>query len=160
MLTTRPSRQQRQRESAGFTLIELLVAMAVLVIIIAIAAPSFQSMMESNRLTAQNNELVSVLNLARSEAIRRRAPMSVCPKGSFKDGVQVRLSAECSGDLFHEQALSGIDSLTLTPASTTHLVYEGSGVLTTAEVGMSMQLGSRETKLCIRAIGRVEGQGC
>lgn len=59
-------------KSSGFTLIELLVTIAVMSIIAAIAVPGFQNMMASNRLAADYNEILSGLNLARSEAIKRR----------------------------------------------------------------------------------------
>ncbi|WP_163577770.1 GspH/FimT family pseudopilin [Halomonas faecis] len=63
----------RQR---GFTLIELLVTIAVIVIMATIAIPGFQSMMATNRLNSDYNEILSGLYLARSEAIKRREEVS------------------------------------------------------------------------------------
>ena len=63
----------------GFTLLELMVTVAVLAILIAIAVPSFASLMNSNRLAAQSNELIAAMQLARSEAIRRNSPVMLCP---------------------------------------------------------------------------------
>ncbi|MGQ4879122.1 GspH/FimT family pseudopilin [Billgrantia sp. LNSP4103-1] len=57
---------------SGFTLIELLVTIAVMTIIATIAVPGFQGMMVSNRLASYHNEILSALNLARSEAVKRR----------------------------------------------------------------------------------------
>ncbi|WP_444676730.1 GspH/FimT family pseudopilin [Halomonas sp. E19] len=63
-------------KNSGFTLIELLVTIAVMTIIATIAVPGFQSMMASNRLASDYNEVLSGLNLARSEAIKRRQNVS------------------------------------------------------------------------------------
>ncbi|MEE7548711.1 prepilin-type N-terminal cleavage/methylation domain-containing protein [Xanthomonas sp. Kuri4-1] len=69
----------RSTPAGGFTLIELMVAVAVLAITLALAIPSFTSVVNGNRLLAQSNELVASLQLARSEAIRRNAKVVLCP---------------------------------------------------------------------------------
>src|SRR5690625_1849031 len=66
------------RRSAGFSLVELMITIAVLAVIIAISAPSFTGVFNNNRLTARANELVASLQSARSEALRRNAPVVVC----------------------------------------------------------------------------------
>jgi|SRR5690554_92853 len=62
-------------KSKGFTLIELLVTLAVMVILATVAVPGFQRMMAVNRVVADYNEVLSGLNFARSEAVKRRAPV-------------------------------------------------------------------------------------
>lgn len=59
-------------KNAGFTLIELLVTIAVMTIVATIAVPGFQGMLARNRLAADYNVVLSGLNQARSEAIKRR----------------------------------------------------------------------------------------
>lgn len=66
------------RPAAGFTLIELIVAIAVLAIMIALAVPSFTSLINGNRLTAHSNELVASLQLAKMESLRRNLRVAVC----------------------------------------------------------------------------------
>jgi type IV fimbrial biogenesis protein FimT len=61
----------------GFTLIELMVTVAVLAIVLSLAAPSFASLMASNRMSTQTNEFIGALNLARSEALRRAQPVTL-----------------------------------------------------------------------------------
>lgn len=64
--------------SAGFTLIELMITIAIAGILLGVAIPSFTDTIASNRLTANANELVTALNLARSEAIKRGVRVTLC----------------------------------------------------------------------------------
>ena len=62
----------------GFTLVELLVVMAISAILIAAAVPSFQSLIASSRASSASGTLLSNLEFARSEAIRRNQDVTVC----------------------------------------------------------------------------------
>lgn len=62
----------------GFTLLELMVAIAVFAVLLAVGVPSFIQIIRNNRITAQANELISALNVARIESIKRGIPVSVC----------------------------------------------------------------------------------
>ncbi len=63
----------------GFTLIELLVTLSVASILLSVAVPSFSTFIQNNLLTTQNNSFYSALALAKSEAVRRSSPVSLCP---------------------------------------------------------------------------------
>ena len=63
---------------SGFTLIELMVTMAVLAILAVVAVPAMTMLINGNRLSGMNDELTASVQLARSEAIRRNAPVTVC----------------------------------------------------------------------------------
>ena len=67
-----------RRIKQGFTLIELIVAMAVLAILVVAATPSFLSVMNNNKLTANANELLTTFQVARMESVRRNARVVVC----------------------------------------------------------------------------------
>jgi len=62
----------------GFTLIELMVAIMVLGILLGVAVPSFRDAALSSRLTAYANDLVASAQIARSEAIKRNARVTLC----------------------------------------------------------------------------------
>lgn len=67
-----------RRAVAGFTLIELLVGVAILAVLAALAAPSFNEAILSNRLASYANTFVASAQLARSEAIKRNATVVMC----------------------------------------------------------------------------------
>lgn len=87
------------RRTAGFTLIELMVTIAVAAILLTIAVPGFQALVQNNRATTLANELTTALNLARSEAVRRGQMISVCAADSgndWEDGWRVELGDDCN----------------------------------------------------------------
>ncbi len=63
---------------SGFTLVELLITIVVLTILLAAGVPSFQDFIKNNRVTGQTNDLVSAIQLARSEALKRGTNAVVC----------------------------------------------------------------------------------
>ena len=73
---------------SGFTLFELITALMVLGTVLALGVPIFIDLIRSNRAAANANELVSALSIARSEAVRRGARVTLC---ASDDG------ATCSG---------------------------------------------------------------
>ena len=62
----------------GFSLIELMTTIAVAAVLVVLAAPSFTTLINNNRLTAQANEMVASLQHARMEAVRRNRSVTVC----------------------------------------------------------------------------------
>ena len=64
---------------SGFTLVELMIVIVVLAIILTLGVPSFRSIIQNNRATTTANDLVAALQTARSEALKLRADVTVCP---------------------------------------------------------------------------------
>ncbi|MEO7773507.1 MAG: GspH/FimT family pseudopilin [Steroidobacteraceae bacterium] len=62
----------------GFTLIELMIAVLIFAILAAIGIPSWRDTMQNNRVTGATNNIVTALNVARSEAVRRGVPVTLC----------------------------------------------------------------------------------
>lgn len=73
------SRFPSRRLAGGFSLIELMVVIALLSVIMAIAVPSFSEMMRNSTLSAESNNLYADLSMARTQAIRRGASVTLCP---------------------------------------------------------------------------------
>lgn len=66
------------KKSYGFTLIELLVAIAIAAILIALAAPSFKQLIQSNSMSSTVNTFLADMRYTRSEAIRRGGSVVMC----------------------------------------------------------------------------------
>lgn len=64
--------------SKGFTMIELMLTISIASILLAMAVPSYQSLMRESRLTTQANELITSLHYARSEAVKRGIRVTLC----------------------------------------------------------------------------------
>jgi type IV fimbrial biogenesis protein FimT len=65
-------------QSRGFTLLELMIGLAIGAILLGIAVPSFTAIIRQNRIANQTNEFMVTLALARSEAVKRGARISIC----------------------------------------------------------------------------------
>lgn len=75
---------------SGFTLVELMITVSIAAILMAMAIPSFNATIRSNRLTTYTNELITSFNLARSEAIKRGQQVVVRKTGAeWENGWQV-----------------------------------------------------------------------
>lgn len=68
--------------SQGFTLIELMITLAIVAIVVTFGIPSFRSTVANNRLVSTVNQFVADSQLARSEAVKRSATVTVCRKSS------------------------------------------------------------------------------
>jgi len=66
------------RKVKGFTLVEVVVTMVVAAILVSLAIPAFTTVIKNNRLATATNALVGAIGLARSEAIRRNARVTLC----------------------------------------------------------------------------------
>ena len=67
------------RIAAGFSVLELLVAVTVLGIVLGLTVPAMGQFIARSRASTEVNEIVGALHLARSEAVTRGVPTTVCP---------------------------------------------------------------------------------
>ncbi|HUQ51320.1 MAG TPA: GspH/FimT family pseudopilin, partial [Gammaproteobacteria bacterium] len=62
----------------GFTLWELLMTLLVAGILLGIGVPNVMEFQRNGAMTAAANTLVTGLLMARNEAVKRQAPVTVC----------------------------------------------------------------------------------
>lgn len=159
---------RRISSAQGFTLIELIVAMSIAAILLAIAVPSYSGSQLNSQLRASANDLVSSINLARSEAIKRGTTVTLCASsdgencsGAWHEGWLVLREA----DALHPEAVilqsvAGIPAgfhLTESSGNAT-LLFQSTGVDTTAATftlcRSSPRAGSQERIVSMDATGR------
>jgi type IV fimbrial biogenesis protein FimT len=159
----------------GFTLMELMVAVTVLAILLGLAVPTFRETIQMNRIVAQNNDFISTLNFARSEAIKRSDTVAVCPStdgltcaGAVADWSTGWISfTDLNGDgdkngadIVLQAAPATTDNIVITtPAALGFIRYNGSGmvlsaVASTFNVYETGCVGNKARTITVYATGR------
>lgn len=155
----------------GITLLELLISIAIVGIMTSIAVPSFQSMIGANKVLTASNEFSAIINLARSEAVKRGNPVTVCPSNDQATCSTTLTDWTANWIIFVDKStLGSVDtSDTLlrvkdVPAklgvtiSDTYLSFSPSGFATTNNgTGMGVQLSMNGTNkyICVSSTGRI-----
>lgn len=109
----------------GMTLIELVLVVALIGTGILAAAPSFNSIVSKNQTTTQINELVTAINLARSEASKVSGVVSLQATNAIDNTIDndnefgrgwcvvVGNPGDCTGDIIRSfPAPLGVDAIT------------------------------------------------
>jgi len=102
----------------GFTLIEALIVVAMVAILAALAAPSFNTMIANQRLSSAAQELQTLLQFARAEAVYKRTPSSVTASGQT-------WQAKVGAQILREALIS--DAVTVAPGSANGVVFDVNG---------------------------------
>ena len=76
----------------GLTLIELMLVLALIATALSLSAPVMQDLLQGNRLRSESIRFLRTINFARSEAVMRNGPVSICPSVMAVTG-----KAQCSG---------------------------------------------------------------
>jgi type IV fimbrial biogenesis protein FimT len=136
------------RRPGGFTLVEMMVVLTMIAIGAALVVPSLNNALVRQRIRATATDMMSTLLLARSEAIKRNAQVSVAPRtDAWTGGWDVTGVAE--GDTIERKdALGGGVLVTRAPDA---LVFNGNGRLSTPGV-VRFELVTETSSLLSRCI--------
>jgi type IV fimbrial biogenesis protein FimT len=74
------------KNSYGFSIIELMVTLALAAVLLAVGVPKLSTFFEGNRMVTNVNALVSAIQIARSEAIKRGNRVTVCKSANADAG--------------------------------------------------------------------------
>lgn len=91
------------RIPAGFTLLELVISLVVLGVLIFVATPQLSSFMQERQALAAIRSLDQGFSMARSEAVKRRAIVTICPLSdssacSFDWNRDIAIFEDANGD--------------------------------------------------------------
>lgn len=108
----------------GFSLIELMVVVVLVAILLTIGIPSFSNFVVGQRVKTAAFDLASTLLLARSEAIKRNADVTVAPKVAA-DGWVGGWTVTVGATTVSEQAAYGGSIAITNPSIPATVVYQG-----------------------------------
>lgn len=77
------------RQSGGFTLIEALMVVVIIALLTAVGVPTFKDLAISRGLRAQIDDIAATVRLARSEALKRSMPVTICQSNAPEAAVPV-----------------------------------------------------------------------
>lgn len=67
-----------KKAQAGFTLLELMLVVTIAGLLLAFGVPAMGNFFRNARITGAANDVMGALHFARSEAIKRRVPVTLC----------------------------------------------------------------------------------
>jgi len=140
----------------GVTLIELLIALVISAILMTVGVPSFKGLVHSNRMTTQANEFISSMNLARSEAIKRKVNFDVVSSGTNNWGAGWLVKISGGDTLRKFRAFDGSTTL-VSDGSLDTFQYQASGRANTTDTLYlcDISTGKSGRKITIATTGRV-----
>lgn len=148
------ARRRDRGSCAGYSLLEVMTVLALVLVLLSVAVPSFQSLLERQKMTSTVNALFAAVHLTRSEAIHRGRRVDLVPAGDGTDWnagwlVLVDANLNQQADAGEEVVFShGPVSPSLriqgafTDSSVQYLAYTGSGRTRTNANSQTAQLGS------------------
>jgi len=155
------------RGSSGFTLIEMMIVLVIVAIVMVLVPPGMQQLSLSTNLKSYSHEMLSSVYLARSEAIKRNAPVTLCvstdgatcaDSGDWEDGWIV-VAADGTVIKSQQPIMTGYRMTGSAAAPGSHtMVFQPSGAASTSSnITLCRQapaVGNQERVVRVTATGR------
>jgi type IV fimbrial biogenesis protein FimT len=147
----------------GFTLIELMISIALIAIIASLAAPSFTTMIATQRIKGLANEIMTDLSFAKMESVQKNQCVAVNFTASGYTITQLPTCSATSGAVIKTVGNISDSNNSLTPSSgTTYLGVKFEPVRTTAIITgtdvviSNTNASTRSLKIVVSTMGRSE----
>lgn len=153
----------RRTRDEGFTLIEAMVTIAVAVILMAVAVPSFSNATLRSQLRSSASDVASSAFLARSEAIKRNSVVTMCMSAdgancTTSGGWQQGWIVHVGGTMLYRQTASGSPGFTISAGGVTSINFQPTGagatMATFTVCRATPSVGPEERVVTIDATGR------
>lgn len=168
-------KRHSHRRKQGFTLVELMVVIMIASILMSLAVPQFNELIQRNRLASHTNRMLGTVYIARSEAIKRGHRVTACVSAAGEHCVRGQpwhvgwiVFADRNGNALREDdealimaqaALTGTTTLTGNQPVSAYISYNASGRSTL--ISGALQMGTltvcnsgSSQQLIINATGR------
>ena len=102
MASIQPQPRKTLFQQSGFTLIELMTVVVVAAVILVFAIPSFEGVINNNKVASATNELTTTLARARLAAIKANTTAEVKPTTGTNWAAGYQVEADLNGDATSE----------------------------------------------------------
>jgi len=159
--------RESNRKSDGFTLIELMIVLVIVAVVLVLVPPGMAQLSLSTNLKSYSQEMLSSVYLARSEAIKRNAPATLCVStdgttcagtGDWEEGWIV---VAADGTVIKSQPaiMAGYRMTGSAAAPGSHtMVFEPSGAVGTSSIiticRQLPEVGNKEREIRVSPTGR------
>jgi len=136
----------------GFSLIELMVTVSILAIVMAVGVPSFKNFSDGQKVKTAAYELSTAFLVARSEAIKRNAAVTIAPATTDTWISGWTVTTVGGTTLLQQEALSGVTITKAASASDipSNFVYGSNGRLSSATAAQYLQVNGGSSVKCVK----------